>query len=139
MAHPILLYDGVCGLCNRFIKFILSRDPGALFRFASLQSTFAARILARQSSNPSALDTMCVVLNFNEPNESILTRSDAVVFVLQQLGGFWRFWAGLLQLLPRSLRDWKYRFIARHRYRIFGRYDTCPVPSENDRARFLDL
>ncbi len=139
MTHPILLYDGVCGLCNRFVRFILRRDRGALFRFASLQCPFATSILARRPTNPSALDTICVVLNYNEPNESILTRSDAVIFVLKQLGSFWRFCAWLLQLLPRSLRDWKYRLIARHRYRIFGRYDTCPLPSENDRARFLDL
>lgn len=139
MTHPILLYDGVCGLCNRFVQFILRRDRGALFRFASLQSPFAASTLSRRATNPSTLDTICVVLNYNETNESILTRSDAVIFVLKQLGGFWRFCAWVLQLVPRSLRDWKYRLIARHRYRIFGRYDTCPLPTANDRARFLDL
>ena len=63
MSHPILLYDGVCGLCNRFVQFILRRDRDAVFRFAALQSAFAATILARHGANPSALDTVYVVVN----------------------------------------------------------------------------
>jgi predicted DCC family thiol-disulfide oxidoreductase YuxK len=138
MPHPILLYDGVCGLCNRLVQFILRRDREAIFRFAALQSPFAARILSRHGANPTDLDTVYLVLNHELPDESLLSRSDAVVFVLKKLGRFWRTAAFLLQLLPMFVRDPLYNAIARHRYRIFGRLDTCPLPREQDHSRFLD-
>ena len=139
MRNPILLYDGVCGLCNRLVQFILRRDRDALFQFASLQSPFAARILARHGVNPADLDTVYVVVNHNQPNESLRARSDAVRYVLGQLGRFWRFAGSLLSWLPRPLCDWGYRVVAHNRYRIFGRYDVCPLPSADLRDRFLDL
>jgi predicted DCC family thiol-disulfide oxidoreductase YuxK len=139
MPHPILLYDGVCGLCNRFVQFILRRDRNAVFRFASLQSALAARILARHGANPSDLDTVYVVVHPNAKNEYLLFRSDAVLFVLKQLGGLGRLGAFLLQLPPKFLRDWAYNIVARHRYRVFGRSDVCTPPRNQDRGRFLDL
>jgi predicted DCC family thiol-disulfide oxidoreductase YuxK len=135
---PILLYDGLCGLCNRFVQFILRRDRDAVFRFASLQSTFAAPMLARHGANPGALDTVYVVLNHEHPDEYLLSRSDAVIFVLKQLPGLGRSAAFLLQLLPTFLRDAAYNVVARHRYRIFGRSEVCILPREQDRSRFLD-
>jgi predicted DCC family thiol-disulfide oxidoreductase YuxK len=138
MSHPILLYDGVCGLCNRLIQFILRRDRNAIFRFASLQSAFAARILTRHSANPTNLDTVYVVLNPELPDEHLLSRSDAGIFVLNQLAGPWRPATFLLQLLPRFLRDALYNTVARHRYRIFGRSEVCALPSDADHSRFLD-
>jgi len=138
MSHPILLYDGVCGLCNRFVQFILRRDRNALFRFASLQSALVARILARHGANPSDLDTVYIVLNYELPNELLLSRSDAVLFVLKQLGGPWPPAAFLLQLLPNFLRNSAYNFIASYRYRLFGRSETCMLPREEDQSRFLD-
>ena len=144
MSHPILLYDGVCGLCNRFVQFILRRDRNAIFRFASLQSAFASAILTRHHLNPSALDTVYVVVNPdsqnpNEEKEHLLSRSAAALFVIKRLGNPWRSAAFLLQFLPKFLCDSAYNAIARRRYRIFGRYDTCPIPSPRDRGRFLDL
>lgn len=147
--HPILLYDGVCGLCNRMVQFILKRDRRAAFRFAPLQGPFASRVLKAHGKDPTDLDTIYVMMNCDptteqssregKPGESLLTRSDAAVFVLRELGGMWRVWAVLLGWLPRRVRDWGYRLIARNRYRVFGRYETCPVPSESVRARFLDM
>lgn len=139
MPHPIVLYDGVCGVCNRFVQFILSRDHDAILRFASLQSDFAARILARHSENPTDLDTVYVVLNHELPNEYLLSRSDAIIFVLKQLGGQWRPVVLPFQLLPKFLRDTYYNLIARHRYRLFGRTKVCALPRTQDRNRFLDL
>jgi len=139
MPRPILLYDGVCRLCNRLTQFILWQDHNAVFQFASLQSPFTARILGRHDASPADLDTVYVVLNYNQANESLLPRSDAILFVLYKLGGLWRFTGRLLALLPHSLRDWAYRLVARNRYRIFGRYDSCPIPSPSTRNRFLDL
>jgi len=139
VGHPILLYDGVCGLCNRLVQFVLKRDHAAQLRFASLQSDFAVRILARHRVN-SQLETVSVVLPDSplRQSDSLLQRSQAVIFVLSQLGGIWPAAAFLLRLIPGPIRDWGYSLIARHRYRIFGRYEACPLPSPETRARFLD-
>ena len=138
MPPPILLYDGVCGLCNRSVQFILRRDCSALFRFAALQSDFAARILTRHGADPAVLDTFYVVLNQGTPSESLLARSDAVLYILEQLGGIWKAAAVLGRLIPRPIRNWAYGIVVRNRYRVFGRYDTCPLPSPDTRSRFLD-
>lgn len=145
-ANPILLYDGVCGLCNRTVQFVLKRDPRSVFLFAALQSTVAQQILAGYDVNPSSLDTFYVVTGFDltQPRDvrskgAMLARSDALIFVLREVGGFWR-WAGnLFGVLPRFLRDWMYNIVARRRYRIFGEYDSCPLPSAENRKRFLDF
>ena len=143
-AHPILLYDGVCGLCNRTVQFILRRDGAGVFRFAALQGELAKRILARHGADAGALAAVVVVVDFDEAAERLLSGSDAAVFILRHLGAagrrawFWRIVGGLLNIVPRGLREWGYRLVARHRYRIFGKYDTCPVPSAEVRARFLD-
>jgi predicted DCC family thiol-disulfide oxidoreductase YuxK len=139
MAHPILLYDGVCGLCNRLNQFVLRRDPAGIFRFASLQSALAIRILARHGADAADLDTVYVVVNPDQLDENLLARSNAVIFVLKQLGGFWRFMGFLLQFNPRFLRDRGYRVVARNRYRFFGRSETCFLPSPENRDRFLDV
>ena len=138
MSHPILLYDGVWGLCNRFVRFILRRDRNALFRFASLQSALAAPILARHGADPGDLDTVYVAVNSDLPNEYLISRSDAVVFVLKQHPGLWRFAALFMQLVPRFLRDAVYKVVARNRYRIFGRSEVCPLPPIQDCGRFPD-
>ena len=143
MLHPIILYDGVCGLCNRLNQFVLRRDREGIFRFASLQSPLAARILAHHGANPQGLDTLYVVLNHDlakeaQPEERLLPRSDAVIFVLNRLGGIWKVLGFLVRLLPPFLRDWGYRVVARHRYRVFGRFETCMLPSAPDRSKFID-
>ncbi len=139
MPHPILLYDGVCGLCNRLVQLILRDDRDKVFRFASLQSTLAASVLTRHHANPTDLDTVYVVLNHDRPDEHLLSRSAAVLFILKQLKGPYRPTASLLQLLPKFLRDAAYNTVAQHRYRIFGHNDTCSLPNDQDRPRFLDL
>jgi predicted DCC family thiol-disulfide oxidoreductase YuxK len=138
MSHPILLYDGVCGLCNRFVQFILRRDPKGIFRFASLQSVLASQILQSHGLTATGLDTMYVVVNPGEASESLLARSDGVSFVLRQLGGIWPVCAFFWKVFPRPFRDFFYDIVARIRYRLFGRYDTCPLPATETRARFLD-
>jgi predicted DCC family thiol-disulfide oxidoreductase YuxK len=137
--NPIILYDGVCGLCNRFVQFLLKHDPHGRFRFASLQSEFAAPLLRRHGASPEDLDTVYLVLDYAQPGEHLAARSDAALRVLQDLGGFWGAVARLLGLLPKWLCDWGYNQIARHRHRVFGKYDTCPLPKASDRHKFLDL
>jgi predicted DCC family thiol-disulfide oxidoreductase YuxK len=137
MAAHVVLYDGVCGLCNRVNDFVLKRDPKGLFRFASLQSPFAREALARHEKEPSDLDTVYVVANRGTPEETLLSKSRAALFVLRTLGGVWSI-ARLLEIVPRALLDRAYDLVARHRYRVFGRYDACPIPRPEHRQRFIE-
>ena len=143
LDHPVLLYDGMCGLCNWMVRFVLRRDGNDVFRFASLQGELAGRILARHGIKASPLDTVYVAVERHDAaedgHELLLARSNAVLFLLEQLGGIWALTARLLRVVPRPVRDWAYDIVARHRYRVFGRYETCPVPEERDRERFLEL
>ena len=139
ISNPIILYDGVCGLCNRLIQFVLKRDRDDRFRFAALQSGFAARVLERHRVNPQILDTMYLLSNYSQPDERLSSRSDAGIQVLVELGGVWRALASIVQLLPRWVRDKTYNLIARNRYQIFGKFQTCQIPGEEYRSKFLDL
>ena len=138
-SNPIILYDGVCGLCSRFVQFVLKRDRKDQFRFAALQSNFGRNVLQRHGLNPDALDTVYLVLDHGQPRERLLSRNDASTAVLEPLGGFPRLLTKLLRLLPGRFRDWCYRLVARNRYWFFGRYDSCPLPDPKDRSKFLDL
>lgn len=136
-SNTVVLYDGVCGLCNGLNQFLLKRDPNDHFRFASLQSEFSASLLKRYDINALDLDTVYVVADYGQPDQHLLARSDAILHVLGRLGGFW----GLLRIgraLPKSLRDAFYNLVARNRYRVFGKYDVCLMPEESYRRKFLD-
>ena len=136
--NSIILYDGVCGLCNRVVQFVLKRDNDDRYRFASLQSEFAGNILRRHRVQPGQLDTFYILLDATAAAERLLSKSDAVVSLLGNLRSFWRVAGRLVQLIPRFARNAIYDVVANNRYRIFGRYDSCPLPSERDRAKFLD-
>jgi predicted DCC family thiol-disulfide oxidoreductase YuxK len=138
MTTSLILYDGVCGLCNRSVRFVLKHDRGGIFRFASLQSAAAREILARHGLTPDALDTFYVVADFGLAGERVLSRSAAAIYTAETLGGVWKA-ATLLRLLPRRVRDWAYDMVARHRYQVFGKYDACPLPEARYRKRFIEL
>ena len=137
MTNPIVLYDGVCGLCNQLVQFLLKRDKHDQLRYASLQSDFASKILVRHGLNPKDLDTVCVVINYQEPDERVLTRSTAILSVVNDLGGIWKV-AAIGKIIPRPIRDLFYEVVARNRYRMFGKYETCMLPDPRHRAKFLD-
>lgn len=137
--NPIILYDGVCGLCNRFVQSVLKRDHHDRFRFASLQSAVAKAILARHGVDSNELDTIYTVLDYEQSSEKLTARSDAAIAILAELGDFWRGIGVALSILPKWFRDWGYRMIARNRYRIFGKYDQCLLPEERYRHKFLDM
>ena len=137
-SNPIILYDGVCGLCNRLVQFVLKHDSRDRFRFAALQSPFADSVLKGLGADPRDLDTVYVVLNRNQSNERLAARSEAIILILRELGGIWKPLSFPMRLLPRWLRDWKYDLVARYRYRVFGKYDSCPLPQEKDKRKFLD-
>ena len=129
----MLFYDGHCALCHRAVRFVLRHDrAGTAFRFAPLQGpTFQARVPAeRRAGLPDSI----VVLT---SDGSLLVRSNAFLHILRRLGGGWKALAGVLRIIPRSLRDFVYDFIARVRFRVFGtRRDWCPVVPPEQRARF---
>ena len=136
-ANPIILYDGVCGLCNRMVQFLLKRDKRGRLRFASLQSDFAETVLTRHGINPKDLDTVHVVIDYERPQEQVLNRSDAVLRAGYELGMPWNILATIARVVPRAVRDSFYRFVARNRYHVFGKYETCMLPDPNQRHRFL--
>src|ERR1700752_3106118 len=125
-THPVLLYDGGCGLCNRVVQFTLRHDRRDVFRFAALQSELAGRVLGRQGESASDLNSVYVVVDLEQAGERLRARSQAVIFLLRTLGGRWRVLAELYAVLPRRLRDWLYDLVARSRYRGFGKLETCP-------------
>ena len=107
-------------------------------RFASLQSEFAASLLTRHGLDSRDLDTVYLVLDYKQPGERVLARSDAILYLLRQIGGVWGI-ASLGRVLPRWVRDGMYKIIAGSRYRVFGKYETCVLPEEKHRHKFLDV
>jgi predicted DCC family thiol-disulfide oxidoreductase YuxK len=135
--HHVIFYDGVCGLCDRLTRLVIRRDERHQFRFAPLQGGFAAKALSRYGKDPRDLDTLYVIRGHGTPSESLLSRSGAVSFVLGELGGIWKGLGAVLRWVPSSWADAAYRLVARYRYRVFGRYDACPVPEPSERDRFI--
>ena len=126
----LIYYDGLCGLCDRFVRFVVARDRRGRFRFAPLQgSTARARL-------PSLLEPESSRTVILEDDGRFRVRSDAALAVLAGLGGAWRA-AALLRVVPRPLRDAVYDFVARHRLRWFGRREECRLPGPEERERFL--
>ncbi len=126
---PVIFFDGVCGLCNRFIDFVIARDRAGLFRFATLQGETARERLAGAD-----LDLNTMVL---WEEQGILRKSTAAARILIRLGGVWGLCGTALRLVPRPLRDIGYSLVARNRYRLFGKKATCRMPTPAERARFL--
>jgi predicted DCC family thiol-disulfide oxidoreductase YuxK len=131
--HPVILYDGVCVLCSRVVRFVIRHDPAARLRFASVQSGPGRRLLARHGLPLEGWDSFVLV----EGGAAHL-RSDAFLRIVPRLSGPWPVLA-LGRLVPAALRDRVYDRIARDRYRLFGRRETCLVPTPEVRARFLEF
>ena len=134
-AHSMVFYDGACGLCHRTVRFAIARDrDGSRFRFAALGGKTFRRLVPETAR--AGLPDSIVVLT---PDGRLLTRSAAVINILERIGGSWRLPGGLLSLIPRGIRDFGYNGIARIRYRLFKRpIDACPVTPPVLRARFED-
>lgn len=120
------------------MQFILKRDTNNRFRFASLQSDFTREVLTRHGLDPRDLDTVYVIRRHGQSDESLLARSDAILFMLQQLGGVWKL-TGVGTILPRAFRDVVYKIVARNRYRVFGKHESCMLPEPKHRAKFMDV
>ena len=133
----LVLYDGVCGLCNRLVQFLLRHDHHQVFRFASLQSATGQSLVERSGGDPQDLTSFYVVADFEKGAPRVFTKSDAAMFVAGELDWPWKA-ARVVRFVPKSIRDRGYDFVARSRYRVFGRYDHCLIPSREFRSRFID-
>jgi predicted DCC family thiol-disulfide oxidoreductase YuxK len=129
-VRSVLLFDGVCTLCNGSVRFVIERDPAGRFQFAPLQSAAARRLLEKA---PQPLPDSLVLVEEGR----LFTRSTAVLRIARGLGFPWPL-AYLFVAVPRPLRDWVYDILASHRYRWFGRRDACMVPTPELRSRFLN-
>ena len=136
LGDSIILYDGVCGICNRFVRFILKRDARGEFLFAPLQGGFAHSLLEREGKCPDALETVYLVTNHGEPEQSIEAKGRAALAILARLGPPWSF-LSVFRIVPRPLLDCVYDLIAKNRYRLHRKLDACPVPPPEWRARFI--
>ena len=131
-ARPILLFDGVCNLCTGTVRFVVGRDARKRFRFASLQSPAAERLLGPAAAAGDRLESMVLV-----EGERIYRRSTAALLMVRRLDGLWPLLAILLAV-PSPIRDAAYDWIGRRRYRLFGKRDNCWIPTGDLADRFLD-
>jgi predicted DCC family thiol-disulfide oxidoreductase YuxK len=129
---PVLLFDGVCNLCNGAVRFVAERDPRGVFRFASLQSEAGQALLRQHGLRAGDFDSVVLV-----DGARVLTKSAAALAVAARLSGGWPALSAF-RFVPRPLRDAVYDLVARHRYRVFGRTDECMIPTPELRGRFLD-
>ena len=123
MGKPIILFDGVCNLCDSAVQFIIRRDKKNTFLFASLQSEMGQRILAQY--------------NFPVDNNKAYTRSTGALKVVKKLKGLWPLLYGFM-IVPKFIRNWVYNWVGRNRYKWFGKKEECMIPTPELKARFLN-
>lgn len=130
--EKIILFDGVCNLCNGLVKFIIRHDPEGKICFAPLQFSFGKEFLDRHNLNPGDMNSVIYI-----SGDRFYLRSAAILKILKDLGRGWRLLYGFI-IVPRFIRDAAYDLVARYRYRIFGKKESCMVPSPEIRERFLE-
>lgn len=131
-GHPVILFDGVCNLCNSSVQFVIRRDKKGSFRFASLQGRSGQQYLQQYHLPVDAFNSFVLI-----ENNKVYTRSTAALRVARQLGGGWKLLYGFI-VIPRFIRDAVYNLVAKNRYRWFGKKEACMIPSPELKARFLD-
>jgi len=127
----IVYYDGVCALCNAFVRWALEHDKKRQLLFAALDSPHGTRL---RRAFPATRDVDSIIVR---DGDRVFVKSDAILVIARQFGGVWRL-SPALRVVPRFLRDWTYDVIAKRRYGWFGRLDACPLPPASERDRFLD-
>ena len=137
VTAPILLYDGICGFCNKSVQMILRHDRRGTMRFAALQSDYGKTVIARHSELRGVDSVVFVETSADPAQERVFTRSTAALKVAAYLGGVWKL-ALAAYVIPKPIRDYFYDLFARYRYRLFGKYDSCMLPPPEARSRFLD-
>ncbi len=128
--HPIIFFDGLCVLCAGSVRFILKHDKKGVFRYCPLQSNSATSI-AKEIVKDEDYETVVALFRGKK-----YFKSDVTLLVIEQLGGAWKL-LGFLKIFPRSIRDWFYAIIVKHRYSWFGKRDSCYRPTAEQESRFL--
>lgn len=135
-GKTVVLFDGMCALCNGTTRLLLHRDRRDEFRFAALQSELGRALVQRHGGDPDDLSTVYTVVAYGTADEAVLKRSRAILAALTRLGGAWSL-LHVFRVFPDFLLDLGYRLVARLRYRTFGQYDACPIPAPEHRHKFL--
>lgn len=126
-----IYFDGVCNTCNSFVDFLLSKDPEDHFRFASLQSEYALKNLPRELTQTNKLDTIVV-----KYNGKIFIQSQAIIEISKKLNAPYA-WLRFIKFIPRPIRDAGYKLFAKYRYKLFGKKETCRMPTPQEKQKFL--
>jgi len=129
----IILFDGVCNLCNRLVQWVIKRDKNDTFRFAPLESKIGQQLLQEHNLNPGEMDTIVLI----QPFSGHSTKSTAVLKIGRAFGGIYRL-LFLLQLIPAFLRDPIYDWVAKNRYKWYGKQDRCMIPTAEIQMKFLE-
>jgi predicted DCC family thiol-disulfide oxidoreductase YuxK len=132
MNNPIILFDGVCNLCNRSIQVIIKSDRRKIFRFASLQGKLGQEVLKKYQLPADQFHSFILL-----EGDRIFTRSTGALRIFRELGGGWKLLYGFM-IIPRFIRDAVYNFVSRNRYKWYGKREECMVPTPELKERFLD-
>jgi len=130
-THDVILFDGICNFCSASVRFIIRRDPHGRFKFASLQSSIAERLLKDYGVQSSDLSTIILIRDTR-----VFQQSDAVLEIVRTLRRLWPV-LYIFKIVPRFIRDAVYVAIAKRRYKLFGKKDVCMVPTDDNKTRFL--
>ena len=130
--HPVILFDGVCNLCNASVQFIIKRDKKQIFRFAALQSQFGQKVVDSFNLSDKKIDSVILL-----ENNSVKIKSDAALRIAKQLGGIYSLLYVFI-ILPKFIRNSVYDFIARNRYSWFGKQESCMIPTPELKRLFIE-
>jgi predicted DCC family thiol-disulfide oxidoreductase YuxK len=131
MYRNLILFDGVCNFCNSAVQTVIEIDRQKIFKFAAIQSELGQQLYHQHGLDASDIQTLMLV-----DGDNVWTKSDAVLEVLSRLDGGWQLF-GIFKTMPQPLRDWAYSEFARQRFVLFGRRDTCMVPTPEVTERFI--
>ena len=131
--HDIILFDGVCNLCNGAVQFIIKRDKANRYRFAALQSDLAKELTSQRNIDTQKIDSIILI----EPGKAFYIKAPAALRIGKNFGGLWKLLA-IFEWIPPVISNWVYDLVARNRYRWFGRKDECMIPTPELKQRFLD-
>ena len=127
----IIIFDGVCNFCNSAVNFIINRDPNGVYAFTPMQSEISQELIEKYQEGDFDFDTFLLI-----KNGVCYVRTDAILEIIQDLTGYW-FLFGVSRVIPRSIRDYCYSVVARNRYKLFGKRESCMVPTPEVRNRFI--
>ena len=129
--YSIILFDGICNFCNSSVNFIIKRDKGNIFRFASLQSEIGQKFLTEYNFSHTEFDTIILI-----ENGKLYTRSTAALRIAKSLSGIWKLFY-IFIIIPGPIRNYLYDLLSRNRYKWFGKRDSCRIPTDKEKSKFI--